>query len=289
MTANSDRPDDTIVVVPGEVIPPDESEDSTDPGRLDQRPDEDEQLPSEPAAEPMAHRAWGGAVPSQRQPEDEPAATTSDRDVAAAPPPGTPTGGLDAADTDPDITGTQAAVPDEGDEDLDGTDLDGTDLDGTGLDGTGLLDDSEIDDRQASDTVMADTEGVPAADVPDPASTQGPDLGATGRTGRHAGPEPGLTAPSTTATGTTDVSQAVTDSQWSAIQAAFVDDPRQAVEQAAQVASTALQELMSAARSREQAISDGWQNQGTGTEDLRMALRGYRDLAGRVASLAREF
>jgi hypothetical protein len=285
MTANSDRPDDTIVVVPGEVIPPDETEDSADDGRVDQSPDEDEQFPNEPAAEPMAPRAWGGAVPGQRQPADEPAAATADADVAAAPPPGTPTGGLDAADTDPDITGTQAAVPADEDEDEAGD----ADLDGTGLDGTGLLDDSEIDDRQASDTVMADTEGVPAADGPDPVSAETPDLGATGRPGLHATPEPDLTAPSAAATGTTDVSQAVTDSQWSAIQAAFVDDPRQAVEQAAQVAGAALQELMSAARSREQAISDGWQNQGTGTEDLRMALRGYRDLAGRVASLAREF
>jgi hypothetical protein len=273
MTANSDRPDDTIVVVPGEVIPPDETADSADADRMDaDRVDEDEQVPNEPAAEPMAHRAWGGAVPSprqpeeERQPEDEPV-STSDADVAVTPgPPGTPTGGLDAADTDPDVTGTYAAIPDDEDEDDD-------------LDGTGLLDEDELSREEAHDTVMADTEGVPA-----------PDLNGTQGSGRHAAvPEPDLAASSAAPVGAQASAAPVTDGQWSAIQAAFVDDPRQAVEQAAQAVSTALDELMSAARSREQDIRNGWQNSSTGTEDLRMALRGYRDLAGRVTNLASQF
>ena len=70
------------------------------------------------------------------------------------------------------------------------------------------------------------------------------------------------------------------DSPWPAIQSMFVDDPRRAVEQAAQVTSTALADLITAAKEQERTLRSDWQPDRTGTEELRVALRGYRDLVG---------
>jgi hypothetical protein len=78
------------------------------------------------------------------------------------------------------------------------------------------------------------------------------------------------------------------DSNWPQIQALFVDDPHSAVRQAADVAGGAVAALVAAAKNREQTMRDGWQSDSTGTEDLRTALRGYRDLASRLSALARE-
>lgn len=72
---------------------------------------------------------------------------------------------------------------------------------------------------------------------------------------------------------------------WPQIQARFVDDPRDAVRQAAEIASGAIAALVMAARNREQALR-GWED--ADTEELRSALREYRDLTGRVSALARE-
>jgi hypothetical protein len=78
------------------------------------------------------------------------------------------------------------------------------------------------------------------------------------------------------------------DSNWPQIQALFVDDPQSAVRQAADVAGGAVAALVAAAKNREQTMRDGWQSDSTGTEDLRTALRGYRDLASRLSTLAQE-
>lgn len=76
---------------------------------------------------------------------------------------------------------------------------------------------------------------------------------------------------------------------WPEIQSMFVDDPRRAVEQAAKVASTALADLITAAKAVERTLGDDWRSERTGTEELRVALRGYRDLGGRIATLTRDF
>lgn len=73
---------------------------------------------------------------------------------------------------------------------------------------------------------------------------------------------------------------------WPEIQARFVDDPRSAVEQAAEVTTGALTALMAAARNREQSLRDGWDADTTGTEELRTSLRDYRELAQRLSGLA---
>lgn len=76
---------------------------------------------------------------------------------------------------------------------------------------------------------------------------------------------------------------------WPAIQSLFVDDPRQAVEQAADAITVALDQLLEVARDHEAALRQQWQGGSADTEQLRTALRGYREFAGRIAGLARDF
>jgi hypothetical protein len=79
------------------------------------------------------------------------------------------------------------------------------------------------------------------------------------------------------------------ENPWPKIQSMFVDDPRRAVEQSAKVTSTALADLITAAKEVEQTLRGDWSRDRTGTEELRVALRGYRDLSARIATLTREF
>jgi hypothetical protein len=81
---------------------------------------------------------------------------------------------------------------------------------------------------------------------------------------------------------------AASDGNWPQIQALFVDDPLAAVQQAADVVGGAMAALTAAANNREQTLRGGWQGDGTGTEELRTALREYRDLAGRLSTLAHD-
>jgi hypothetical protein len=108
--------------------------------------------------------------------------------------------------------------------------------------------------------------------------------------------EPALTEPALTQSAAAEPAPAQpaaaelgSDNPWPEIQSTFVDDPRRAVEQAAKVASTALADLITAAKAVERTLGDDWRNEGTGTEELRVALRGYRDLGGRIAVLTRDF
>jgi hypothetical protein len=74
--------------------------------------------------------------------------------------------------------------------------------------------------------------------------------------------------------------------RWDAIQVAFVDEPRGAVEQAdALVAATMkrLAEVFAAERSK---LEGQWdQGENVSTEDLRLALRRYRSFFGRLLSV----
>lgn len=97
-----------------------------------------------------------------------------------------------------------------------------------------------------------------------------------------------VTAPAPSATSHAPAAPAPAGAQgnWPQIQALFVDDPRSAVRQAADVMTGAMTALVAAARNREQALQDTWQPDSTGTEELRTALREYRDLSARISELA---
>ena len=71
--------------------------------------------------------------------------------------------------------------------------------------------------------------------------------------------------------------------RWSEIQAAFVDDPRQSVTEAAGMVDDAISAFIDAARERQTLLASSWQDQGAGTEELRIALQDYRAFWSSVA------
>lgn len=69
------------------------------------------------------------------------------------------------------------------------------------------------------------------------------------------------------------------DERWRDIKAAFVDDPRESVEKA----DALIDEAVSALAATRQSLVDQWKNSGTNdTEQLRLALREYRNLFDRL-------
>lgn len=65
--------------------------------------------------------------------------------------------------------------------------------------------------------------------------------------------------------------------RWHDVQAAFVDDPQRAVSDADRLVAELMQTLAATFAERKQALEDQWQKgHEAETEDLRLALRGYR-------------
>ena len=73
--------------------------------------------------------------------------------------------------------------------------------------------------------------------------------------------------------------------QWLTIQSSFVDDPRASVASAAELVSEAIAALVASVQERERGLRGQWEREGTDTEDLRNALRGYRGLLDQVSAL----
>jgi hypothetical protein len=74
--------------------------------------------------------------------------------------------------------------------------------------------------------------------------------------------------------------------RWDAIQASFVDEPRQVVEQADSLVAVAMKrlaEMFAAERARLEGQWDRGDN--VSTEDLRLALQRYRSFFGRILSV----
>jgi hypothetical protein len=157
--------------------------------------------------------------------------------------------------------------------------------------------DSAAGDELAASDPDADPDGHPATEPVTPASSaDGAGTGTVNGNG-SAIPMPGsAAAPAASTTpadgivppGAPSDTPAVSDGNWPQIQALFVDDPLAAVQQAADVVGGAMAALTAAATNREQTLRGGWQGDRTGTEDLRTALREYRDLAARLSTLARD-
>jgi hypothetical protein len=78
------------------------------------------------------------------------------------------------------------------------------------------------------------------------------------------------------------------DERWHEIQAMFVDDPRSAVELAADLAGDSAETVIASVRARQQALLSPWQRDDTGTEELRIALRQYRKFWNRLRELPPE-
>ncbi len=68
------------------------------------------------------------------------------------------------------------------------------------------------------------------------------------------------------------------DRRWREIQAMFVDDPRDSLQQAADLINTAIEESLTAIRRRQAVLASSWQERSADTEALRIALKDYRAL-----------
>ena len=152
---------------------------------------------------------------------------------------------------------------------------------------------SEAADTDLDTDPDTDPDAHPATEPVTPASSA--DAAGTGTVNGNGSAIPMGSSAATPAASTTPADGIIpegtppaSDGNWPQIQALFVDDPLAAVQQAADVVGGALSALTAAANNREQTLRGGWQGDGTGTEELRTALREYRDLAGRLSTLAHD-
>ncbi len=80
---------------------------------------------------------------------------------------------------------------------------------------------------------------------------------------------------------------ALSEQQWPAIQAMFVDDPKGSVQRAAAAADEVAKAFVASLQREQAALRASWENgAGTSTEDLRTALQQYRAFCGRLEGLA---
>jgi hypothetical protein len=76
-------------------------------------------------------------------------------------------------------------------------------------------------------------------------------------------------------------------SRWSNVQAGFVDQPRQSVEQAEELVSTVLHRLAESFTSERESLERHWTSgDNVSTEDLRIALQRYRAFFGKLLNAA---
>jgi hypothetical protein len=75
-------------------------------------------------------------------------------------------------------------------------------------------------------------------------------------------------------------------SRWDAVQTGFVDEPRQAVEQADQLVAEAMKRLAEVFATERNSLEEQWsRGNEVGTEELRVALRRYRAFFDRLLSV----
>jgi hypothetical protein len=159
-------------------------------------------------------------------------------------------------------------------------------------------------DREASGAFEPGAAAAPSAAAPtaastsifdvgrdDPAATEAPGTEATGT--EAAGTEPAETEPATTgpgaAAGPPGALLATLDtegvrSRFLDIQAGFVDEPRQAVEEAGRFVEELVQQVIDALQAQRGQLQAPVEE--TSTEDLRLALRAYRQFVDRLLGLA---
>ena len=75
-------------------------------------------------------------------------------------------------------------------------------------------------------------------------------------------------------------------SRWNSIQVEFVDDPRASVDQANTLVTSALQQIEHAFSNQRAMLYEQWTNhEDVSTENLRIALQGYRSFLNRLLAL----
>jgi hypothetical protein len=76
---------------------------------------------------------------------------------------------------------------------------------------------------------------------------------------------------------------------WSEIKAMFVDDPGESVKRASGMVERAMENLMISLRDRQESLASWQENDATGTEELRNALRGYQSLFDQLDGMSDRF
>ncbi|HLY78696.1 MAG TPA: hypothetical protein VKQ70_04940 [Caulobacteraceae bacterium] len=115
---------------------------------------------------------------------------------------------------------------------------------------------------------------APASDKPAPGDAERRSFAPAGTPGADAAP---LFA--------SDEAQGLRD-RWDAIQAGFVDEPRQAVEQADSLVATAMKRLAEIFADERAGLEGQWdRGDDVSTEDLRLALQRYRSFFGRLLAI----
>jgi hypothetical protein len=124
--------------------------------------------------------------------------------------------------------------------------------------------DADVSVADVSDADVSDA-GSPSAVVPAP----------------DAEPEPALASP-VAEDGTS------ADERWHEILTMFVDDPRSSVKLAAGLVDDSAEALVMFVQERQQALLSTWQGDDAGTEQMRVALQGYRTFWNRIEDLSHE-
>ena len=137
------------------------------------------------------------------------------------------------------------------------------------------------DDEATAITPTPVPAAEPPADTPAPEGLPEPEPEAT------AGAPAATDAPATAGTSASLVGSLDADgirNRFLDIQAGFVDEPRQAVEEAGRFVDELLQQVADALREQRAQLA-GATDEGS-TEDLRLALRGYRQFVDRILGMA---
>ena len=133
----------------------------------------------------------------------------------------------------------------------------------------------------SSAPVTLDEPGLDEPGVDEP----GPGRAGVDEPGVPATPEPAVTGPAAGATGAGIPAAALSEQQWPAIQAMFVDDPKGSVQRAAGAADEVVKAFVASIEREQAALRAAWENDAN-TEDLRTALQRYRAFCGRLEGLA---
>jgi len=127
------------------------------------------------------------------------------------------------------------------------------------------------------------TERLSTADIARGGTATEPDAARTGNGASHASTNSGDTK---TAPLFSDEAASSLRERWTDIQAGFVDEPRNAVEQADALVAEVMKRLAEGFSTERQALEQQWSSGGdASTEDLRMALRRYRSFFDRLLAI----
>ncbi|HEY3906463.1 MAG TPA: hypothetical protein VGM14_21315 [Streptosporangiaceae bacterium] len=131
-------------------------------------------------------------------------------------------------------------------------------------------------------------EDLPTVNPAEPAEPTGPAIGVV-PAGDTQSPPRATASTGTTSTGITSTGLNGNDDRWHDIVAGFIDDPRGSVAEAADLVEAEVTSLIALLSRRRDTLGETWQAEqaseaGSATEDLRLAIRGYREFSSQLAA-----